>query len=104
MEIIQNLTEHNNQKLLGQLMQLSMRKLVQELLEKEVGEYSYECIRILAGPIMSMERQEGVIRNGYKPAHLKTAEDRFVLQKPQVADSPETFSSQLWSHIKGRTE
>ena len=39
MEIIQNLTEHNNQKLLGQLMQLSMRKLVQELLEKEVGEY-----------------------------------------------------------------
>jgi hypothetical protein len=44
MEIIQNLSEQdNNQKLLGQLMQLSMRKLVQELLEKEVEEYSYEC-------------------------------------------------------------
>jgi transposase-like protein len=40
MEIIQNLTEHdNNQKVLGQLMQLSIRKLVQELLEKEVQEY-----------------------------------------------------------------
>jgi hypothetical protein len=61
MEIIQNLTEHNRQKLLGQLMsadhltqlrsksgQLSMRKLVQESrFTGEVQEYSYECIRIV---------------------------------------------------------
>jgi len=97
MEIIQNLTEHNNQKLLGQLMQLSMRKLVQELLEKEVQEYLGKAY------YEHGETRRGY-RNGYKPAHLKTAEDRLLVQKPQVADSPETFSSQLWSHIKGRTE
>jgi transposase-like protein len=97
MEIIQNLTEHNNQKLLGQLMQLSMRKLVQELLEKEVQEYLGRAY------YEHGETQKGY-RNGYKPAHLKTAEDRLLVQKPQVADSPETFNSQLWSHIKGRTE
>jgi transposase-like protein len=98
MELIGSLTEDgDNQKLLGQLMQLSMRKLVQELLEKEVKEYLgrryYE----------HGERGRGY-RNGYKPAHLKTAEDRLLIQKPQVADSPETFNSPLWSHIKGRTE
>jgi transposase-like protein len=98
MELIQNLTEHgNNQKLLGQLMQLSMRKLVQELLEKEVKEY-------LGRSYYEHGEKGKGYRNGYKPAHLKTAEDRLLVQKPQVADSPETFNSQLWSHIKGRTE
>jgi hypothetical protein len=62
-EIIQNLTGHdNNQKLLGQLMQLSMLKLVQESrFTGEAQEYSYECIRILGGHIMSIKRAEGVI-------------------------------------------
>lgn len=88
MEIIQNLTEHNNQKLLGQLMQLSMRKLVQELLEKEVGEY-------LGRAYYEHGETHKGYRNGYKPAHLKTAEDRLLVQKPQIADSSGTFSSQL---------
>jgi len=98
MEIIQNLSnQENNQKLLGQLMQLSMRKLVQELLEKEVEEY-------LGRSYYEHGEMGRGYRNGYKRAHLKTAEDRLLVQKPQVSDSPETFNSQLWSHIKGRTE
>jgi putative transposase len=98
MEIIGNLSEQgNNQKLLGQLMQLSMRKLVQEVLEKEVEEY------LGRGYYEHTETRKGY-RNGYKPGHLKTAEDRVCIQKPQVADSPESFSSEFWSHIKGRTE
>jgi len=67
MDFIQNLNGHSsNQKLLGQLMQLSMRKLVQELLEKEVQEHIgkayYEHGNIRDG-----------YRNGYKPAHFKSA-------------------------------
>jgi hypothetical protein len=67
---------------------------------------------------MSIKRAEGVIgmaispnSGSIGPAHLKTAKDKLLVQKPQVTDlktqnsgSPETFSSQLWSHIKGRTE
>jgi len=98
MGIIQNLEGHrSNQKLLGELMQLSMRKLIQELLEKEIQEHIgkayYEHGEDRAG-----------YRNGYKSAHLKTTEKRIRIEKPQVADSLETFTSSLWQHIKGHTE
>lgn len=66
MEIIQALSKQdNNQKLLGQLMQLSMRKLVQESrftgeVEEYLGRAYYE----------HGETRKGY-RNGYKPAHLR---------------------------------
>ncbi|MCD6228578.1 MAG: transposase [Candidatus Omnitrophica bacterium] len=98
LDIIQNLNEYSsNQRLLGQLMQLSMRKLLQELLEKEIQDYIgkayYEHGDSRAG-----------YRNGYKPAHLKTAESKILIEKPQVSDTSETFKSQIWQHIKGHTE
>jgi len=98
MELVQNLNGHSsNQELLGNLVQLSMRKLVQELLEKEVQEY-----------IGKSYYEHGTVRNGYrngyKDAHFKTAEKKILVEKPQVTDSSEAFSSQLWSHIKGNTE
>lgn len=99
LDIMQNLSEHtSNQKLLGQLMQLSMRKFVQELLlEKEVQEHIgkayYEHGNTRVG-----------YRNGYKPAHLETTEKKLSIEKPQVVNSPEEFSSKLWPHIKGNTE
>ena len=98
MEIISNLDENgNNQKLFGQLMQLSMRKLVQELLEKEVSEYIgrayYEQGEVRNGH-----------RNGYKDAHLRTAEKKLLIERPQVTDSEESFHSKFWKHIKGNTE
>lgn len=98
MDIIQNLDNHSsNQKLLGQLMQLSMRKLIQELLEKEVQEY-------IGKVYYEQGTDRNGYRNGYKPVHLKTAEDKLPIKKPQVADSPEAFSSSIWPHIKGHTE
>jgi len=98
MELIQNLSGYtSNQKLLGRLMQLSMRKLVQEILEKEVqdhiGKAYYEHGDSRCG-----------YRNGYKSSYLKTAEDKVPVERPQVSDSPEEFKSSVWAHIKGHTE
>lgn len=98
MELIQNLSgEGNNQKLLGQLIQLSMRKIVQELLEKEVQEYTGRAYYEHNGNYSGY-------RNGYKPAHLKTAEKKLKIEKPQVSDASESFRSSIWPHIKGRSE
>jgi transposase-like protein len=98
MYIIQDLSEHgSNQKLLGQLMQLSMKKLVQELLEKEIQEH-------IGKAYYEHGNNRTGYRNGYKPAHLKTAEKKLLIQKPQVTDSQEAFNSSLWPHIKGNTE
>jgi len=98
LDIMQNLSEHtSNQKLLGQLMHLSMRKLVQELLEKEVFEH------IGKGYYEHGVQRTGY-RNGYKDAHLRTAEKKLLIERPQVADSAESFNSGLWPHIKGNTE
>ena len=98
LDIMQHLGEHtSNQKLLGQLMQLSMRKLVQELLEKEVQEH-------IGKTYYEHGTERTGYRNGYKPAHLKTAEKKLLVEKPQVADSHEAFSSRLWPNIKGNSE
>jgi transposase-like protein len=98
MDIFSSLDENgNNQKLFGQLMQLSMRKLVQELLEKEVS----ECI---GKTYYDHGQLRNGYRNGYKNAHLKTAEKKLLIERPQVADSEESFHSKLWRHIKGNTE
>lgn len=78
-------------------MQLSMRKLVQELLEKEVAEH-------IGKTYYEHGTARGGYRNGYKPAHLKTAENKLLIEKPQVADSSEGFHSELWPSIKGNTE
>jgi transposase-like protein len=74
-----------------------MRKLIQELLEKEVlehiGRAYYEHGPYGAG-----------YRNGYKQSYLKTAENRLPILKPQVCDGPVGFRSSIWPHIKGRTD
>lgn len=98
MDIFSSLDENgNNQKLLGQLMQLSMRKLVQELLEKEVSEY-------IGKAYYDHDQVRNGYRNGYKDAHLRTAEKKLLIERPQVTDSEESFRSHLWKHIKGNTE
>jgi transposase-like protein len=74
-----------------------MRKLIQELLEKEIQEH-------IGKAYYEHGDDRGGYRNGYKPAHLKTAERRIRIEKPQVADSPKAFTSSLWRHIKGHTE
>lgn len=97
MDIIQGLNNNgNNQKILGQLAELGIRKVVQELLEKEVEQH-------IGIAYYEQGDERSGYRNGYKPAHLKTAEKKILIEKPQVSDSPEPFKSSIWSHIKGHT-
>ena len=74
-----------------------MRKLVQELLEKEVKEH-------IGKAYYEQGNNRAGYRNGYKSSHLKTAEDKLRIERPQVADSLIPFRSPLWPHIKGNTE
>lgn len=98
LELMQNLnTNGNNQELLSKLMQLSMRKTIQEVLEQEVSKH------IGKGYYEQGDARNGH-RNGYKPAHIRTAEDKLLIEKPQVDDPNDPFRSNVWKHIKGNTE
>lgn len=96
--LMQNLNSNGkNQELLGKLMQLSMRKTIQELIEQEVTEF------IGKGYYEQGPSRNGY-RNGYKPAHVRTAEHKLRIERPQVDDVSEPFKSKVWKHIKGNTE
>lgn len=98
MDLIQNLKENgDNKKLLDQLVELGMSKVVQDLLEKEVEQH------IGTSYYEQVDNRSGY-RNGYKPAHLNTAEKRILIEKPQVSDSPDPFKSTIWPQIKGNTQ
>ncbi|MBI5733296.1 IS256 family transposase [Candidatus Jorgensenbacteria bacterium] len=89
--------QSSNQETFGKIVQLGIRKLVQEILEKEVREH------IGQGYYEQGLSRDGY-RNGYEPDTLRTAENHMPIQKPQVRDSQTPFSSQLWPYLKGRTE
>jgi len=98
LDLMQNLSSNGkNQELLGQLMQLSMRKTIQEIIEQEVTEF------IGKGYYEHSPLRNGY-RNGYKTAHVRTAENKLPIERPQVDESPEPFESSVWKHIKGNTE
>jgi transposase-like protein len=98
LELVQNLSSNgNNQELLSKLMQLSMRKTIQEILEQEATEH------IGKGYYEQGQNRSGH-RNGYKPAHIRTAEDKLLIEKPQIDDPSEPFRSNVWKHVKGNTE
>lgn len=90
-------SEGNNKGLLSKLFELSMRKTIQEILEKEVSEF-----------IGKDHYQQGSdrcgYRNGYKPAHLRSAEKKLRVERPQVDNAPTKFDSKLWKNIKGNSE
>lgn len=83
--------------LTGELMRIGARRIVQELLEKEVEE--------VLGRGYYERRADSAqgYRNGYKKRHLDTAEGRLMVDLPQVRDTEEPFSSALWGHLKKRT-
>jgi len=49
-------------------------------------------------------KERNSYHNGYRPASLKTAEGKLLIEKPQVSDSKEGYKSLLWEHIKANTE
>ena len=98
MTMLDQLEPHSprNPELLGQLLRLGMRRVIQELLEAEVSE------QLGTGYYEHAPLRRGY-RNGYKPARIKTAEQTLPIEKPQVADSAAPVRSQLWPHLKGRS-
>jgi transposase-like protein len=98
LEMVQNLTETgSNKALLSKLIELSIRKTMQEVLEKEVTEH-------IGKDYYESGSDRNGYRNGYKPAHIKTSENKLLIERPQVDDSLEPFRSKIWKHIKGNTE
>ena len=98
LELVQNLNEAgNNKPILTKLIEMSIRKTIQEILEKEVTEYIGKAY------YESGQNRNGY-RNGYKPAHIRTAECKIPIQRPQVDDTNEPFRSKVWPHLKGNTQ
>ncbi len=98
LELVQNLTETgNNNTILTKLIEMSIRKTIQEILEKEVTEY-------IGKAYYESGKNRNGYRNGYKPAHIRTAECKIPIQRPQVDDTNEPFKSKVWPHLKGNTQ
>jgi transposase-like protein len=82
---------------LGKLMNLAMRRIVQEVLENEVADFTgrnyYKHAAVKSG-----------YRNGYEPSTLRTAEGHVDILRPQVRDGETPFDSKTWPHLKKNTE
>jgi len=98
MNLVKNLEPHKqSQDIFGQIVQLSIRKLVQELLEQEIKEH-------IGKDYYEQGDDRQGYRNGYEPARLKTAEGALPIQKPQITGHQERFHSEIWPVLKGRTQ
>lgn len=96
-ELKYNLGEDISPKdVLGKLMNLGMRRIIQEILEKEVQEY------IGQGYYKHAAKRNGH-RNGYEPSDLKTAEGRITIERPQVRGADAPFESMTWGQMKNKT-
>ena len=97
-ELLYNLEEKDNSKdFLGKLVKLAMKRIVQEILENEVQDFTGRDY------YKHGENSFGH-RNGYESSTLKTAEGRLDIQRPQVRDGEVPFESKVWLHIKKHTE
>jgi len=67
-----------DQDLLSTLVNLSVRKIIQEILEQEVADY------LARGYYERGERRRLGYRNGYERKRLKTAEGIMEIQTPQL--------------------
>lgn len=81
---------------LGKLVKLAMRRIVQEILEIEVNDFTGRDYYKHA------PEQRGH-RNGYEPSTLRTAEGRLDILRPQVRGGETSFESQAWPHLKKNT-
>lgn len=97
-ELKYSLGEESSPKdLLGKIIHLGMRRIIQEMLEQEVKEFTGH------GYYEHGAARNGY-RNGYEPSTLKTAEGRVVVERPQVRDADTPFDSTMWPHIRKHTE
>lgn len=82
---------------LGKLVKLGMQKIMQEILENEVLDFTGRDYYKHA------DKSNGY-RNGYETSTLKTAEGRLEIERPQVRGGEVPFESKTWGHIKKHTD
>ena len=89
-ELLYKLDEKDNPKdFLGKLMKLAMKRIVQEILEGEVQDFTGRDY------YKHGENSLGH-RNGYESSTLKTAEGHLDIERPQVRDGQVPFESKVW--------
>lgn len=85
----------------SELVRLGVRRIIEEALEREVGEF-------LGRGFYRREGGGGEVRgyrNGYRTGHLDSAEGQIPFAVPQVSDTgDEPFESKVRRHVKGRTD
>jgi transposase-like protein len=84
--------------LLGELIRLGGRRIIQELMEGEVTEK--------LGREFYKRRDDGPrgYRNGYKSRKLRTAEGVIEVDVPQVRDTEELLRLAVWDALRKRTD
>lgn len=81
---------------LGKFMNLAMRRIVQEILESEVNDFT-------GRDYYKHAASRNGYRNGYEPSTLRTAEGHLDILRPQVRDAETSFESKTWPHLKKNT-
>lgn len=91
--------------------QLAVRKVIEELLEAEVGDVWQRGYDRHRGPAIRGRRATdttggapGGYRNGYRDGRLKTAEGEIDYAASQVSDRAEPFRSRRRALLSGRSE
>lgn len=82
------------------LIELGVKRLLQEMLEEEVKDYLGRDYYARREP----DQEHRGYRNGYEPGRVRTGEGEIRLQIPQVRDAPETYRSRLKEVISGNSE
>jgi len=84
---------------IGDFITRAIQRFVTEALEQEVADFlgrNYYQRRNISEPLTGY-------RNGYETSRLKTAEGPIPVERPQVRDTDEQFTSRLWQLLKHRT-
>ena len=85
------------QDLFGQLIEKSVRRVLQEILEQEVEDY------LGRGYYQRGESRQRGYRNGYEAKKLKTAEGRVEVEVPQLRDTEQTYRSAFLGKVGQRS-
>lgn len=90
----------------SELIRLGVRRIIEEALEREVGDFLGRGFYQRAGGERLEAEGDGQVRgyrNGYRRGHLDSAEGKIDFAVPQVSDTDEPFASQVRQHVQGRS-
>lgn len=90
----------------SELIRLGVRRIIEEALEREVGEFLGRGFYQRQALLPEREGGEQVrgYRNGYRTSDMASAEGKIEFAVPQVSDTDEPYESKVRQHIKGRSE